>query len=342
MPQVRHEALEARLERALPPVVWIHGDEPLFVQEAGDAVRRRARALQFDERQVLQVERGFRPEAILAEVGSGSLFCARRLVEIRFPAKPGKEALEAIRAALPQLGDEVRLLVTSGRLDRSTTESAPFAAIEREAAVVAVYPVEHGRLKPWIAERLALQGQRADDATLELIAARVEGNALAAHQEIRKLGLLFEKGPLPAESARAAVLDVARYSAFDLVDAALAGDLARTRRTLAGLEAEATALPLVLWALAEAARVLVRCHEALALGEQPAQVLRQARVFGPREQLYRGAMRRIDAAQARRALHVAAHADTIIKGLTPGESWQALGALALLLAGGPVLEETPR
>ena len=339
MAQVRPEALPGRLRSALPAVVWIHGDEPLFVQEASDAVRARARELQFDERQVLQVERGFKADEIRNEAGSGSLFATSKLIEIRFPGKPAKDMLETIAALLEQLPDEVRLLVTSARLDRATTESANFTRIERAGFVVPVYPLERSRLKGWIAERLRRQGQSADDATLELIAARVEGNALAADQEIRKLGLLFDGGELPVDETRDAVLDVARYSAFDLVDAALSGDRLRSVRTLSGLEAEGEAPPLVLWALADAVRTLMRLHEGRASGRAESQVLREARVFGPREQLYRGALQRIDQALARRALQMAAHTDTIIKGLNPGEGWQALAALALTIAGAPVLED---
>ena len=339
MAQVRAESLAARLAAGLPPVVWIHGDEPLFVQEASDAVRSKARELRFEERQVLQVERGFKADEIRDAAGSGSLFAATKLIEIRFPAKPAKELLQTIADLLAQLPDEVRLLVTSARLDRATTESASFAPIDRAGVVVPVYPLERGRLKGWIAERLKRQGQSAADATLELIAARVEGNALAADQEIRKLGLLFESGDLPIEATRDAVLDVARYSAFDLVDAALAGDRQRSARTLAGLEAEGEAPPLVLWALADAVRTLVRLHEGRASGRAEAQVLREARVFGPREQMFRAAMRRIDSAQAQRALQMAARTDTIIKGLNPGDGWQAIAMLALTIAGAPVLEQ---
>ncbi len=340
MAQVRPEALTGRLKSGLPPVVWIHGDEALFVQEASDAVRARARELQFDERQVLQVERGFRADEIRNEVGSGSLFATSKLVEIRFPGKPSKDLLETIAALVAHMPEEVRLLVNSSRLDRGTTESANFKQIDRAGIVVPVYPLERSRLTGWIAERLRRQGQSGDEATLELIAARVEGNAMAADQEIRKLGLLFDRGPLPVDETRDAVLDVARYSAFDLVDAALAGDRQRSVRTLAGLQAEGEAPPLVLWALADAVRTLVRLHEGRADGRAEGQVLREARVFGPREQLYRSALGRIDHQHALGALQMAAHTDTIIKGLNPGDGWQALGMLALRIAGAPVLEQS--
>jgi len=337
--QVRLEALEAALARGVPPLVWIHGDEPLLVQEAAQSVRDALRAAGFGERQVFDGGRGFRADALLAETGSLSLFASRRLIELRLTARPTREIGQALGTAVAQLGEDTRLLVSGPRLDRTSTESAWFAAIERAGFVVPVWPLERAQLPQWIAARLARQGQRADRATLEWIAERVEGNLLAAHQEIGKLGLLFPRGELPPEETRAAVLNVARYDAFDLVAAMLAGDAARALRSLDGLRAEGEAEPLILWAIADALRTLLRLHEARRAGRPQAQALREARVFGPRERSFVQALARLDEDTVRAALQRAARTDRMIKGIDPTDAWHGLEILVMSLAGAPTLAE---
>ncbi len=337
MTQVRAEQLSAALARGVPPLVWIHGDEPLLVQEAAQAVRRTLRDAGFDERRVFDGGRGLRPDAFLAETGALSLFASRRLVELRLTGKPNREIGQMLGTAAGQASDDTRLLVTGPRLDRATTETAWFAAIDRAAMIVPIWPVERAQLPQWIAARLARQKQRADRDTLALIAERVEGNLLAAHQEIGKLGLLFPEGDLPPEETRAAVLDVARYDAFDLVAAMLSGDVPRTLRSLDGLRAEGAAEPLVLWALADALRTLLRLADARRAGRPLAQALREARVFGPRERLFEQALGRLDVARLHAALQRAARTDRMIKGLDGADAWQGLQDLAASVAGAPTL-----
>lgn len=334
---VRPEGLERALRNGLPALTWIHGDEPLLAIEAADRVRAAARAQGCDERSVLYVERGFSATELAGQAGSMSLFASSRLIELRIPNSPTRELGEALAALAGRLDDSVRILATSGLLDRKIINGAWFKALEPHMLHVAVYPIDRARLAGWIGERLAAQGQRAGRETLELIADRVEGNLLAAHQEIRKLGLLFPEGPLAAQAVRDAVLNVARYDPYALLEAALGGDVERTRRSLDGLRAEGAAEPLVLFALADGARTLVRLFDDRLRGVAPAQSFAQARVFGPRTATYRSAMARHDAASARRALQAAARADTMIKGAVRGDPWQALGDLALSLAGAPML-----
>jgi DNA polymerase-3 subunit delta len=333
MAQVKPDALQSLLDRGMPPIVWIHGEEPLLAIEAGDRVRSAARAAGLEERVVFEVDRSFKPAMLAAEAGAMSLFGARKLIELRFAGKPGKEIGETIATCLAGLDESVRLLVVSPRLDRSSTETEWFSAIDRRGAVVAVYPVDRRELPRWIATRLAAQGQRADAQTLERIAERVEGNLLAAHQEVRKLGLLFPQGELPAQAARSAVMSVARFDAFGLVDAMLGAEAARCRRGLAGLQAEGEAAPLLVWALADAVRALLRLHEAAAAGRPLQPILRQARVFGPRERLFTSALSRLPVSRLRAALQRLARIDRMVKGASPGDPWKALEHLMLGLSG---------
>lgn len=338
--QIKLEGLDAALARRLPPLAWVHGDEALLVIEAADAIRAAFRAAGHTEREVLVVDRGFRVDALLAQAGTMSLFAESRLIELRLSGKPGKELGDAL-AALAASGDEsTRVLVSGPRLDRAATGSAWFAELDRNALSVAVYPVERARLGQWIAARLARQGQRLDAGTLAFVADRVEGNLLAAQQEILKLGLLFGRGQLAGEDVRQAVLDVARYDAFGVGEAMLAGDAARALRTLDGLAAEGQAVPLVLWAMAEAIRNLWRLSQARDRGENPAQLTRSLRIYPPRDRAYLDAVRRLDTAAAERAMRVAAEVDRMAKGVAPGDPWAAMAHLAMAIAGAPAFCES--
>lgn len=338
---MRAEALAGALAkldtRGPPPVVWIASDEDLLRLEASDAVRAAARRAGFEERKVFHVERGFKLEAIRAETQALSLFATRRLLELRFSGKPGKELGEGLAALLDELGDDNRLLVTSPRLERATQESAWFARIDRAGWAIPIATVDRGRLPAWIAERLARSGQQADAQTLALIAERVEGNLMAADQEVRKLALLFPAGKLAPEAVRAAVLDVARWDAFDLVDAALAGDSGRCLRCLEGLRAEGSAVPVVLWALSDAVRNLLRLSRLAQSGQALGQAMRSMRIWGERERLYPPAIRRLPQSRLESLLRACMQVDRITKGLQAGDEWQALQTVALGLAGAPVL-----
>lgn len=323
----------ARAKGALPAVVWIASDEPLLRLEAADTVRTAARSVGFDERRVFQADRGFRPALLMQEAGALSLFASRRLLELRIDGKVGRELGQGLADAVSSMPEDTRLMVTSPRLDRSATEAAWYGRIVSSGWMLALPAVERERLPAWIGERLARQGQRADAATLQLIADRVEGNLLAAHQEVAKLALLCPSGRLEVETVRAAVLDVARWDVFDLVGAALTAETARALRCLAGLRAEGTAVPVVLWALADAVRTLLRVAQARAGGRPIAQALRDARVWGPRERAFTVALGRLDPPGLRLLLRACARTDRITKGVLEGDAWQSVEAIVLGLAG---------
>ena len=333
--QIKLDGLDAALARGLPGLAWVHGDEPLLVIEAADTIRAALRAAGFVEREVLAVDRSFRVDALLAQAGTMSLFATSRLIELRLSGKPGKDLGDALAALAASIDDSTRILVSGPRLDRTTTDSAWFGQLERNALSVAIYPVERARLGQWIAARLARQGQRLDAATLAFVADRVEGNLLAAHQEVLKLGLLFGSGQLAGEEVRQAVLDVARYDAFGVGEAMLAGDAARTLRTLDGLAAEGQAAPFVLWAMTDAIRNLWRLSHARDRGENPAQLTRALRIYPPRDRAFLDAVRRLDTTTIEAAVRFAAQVDRMAKGVAPGDPWAAMAHLGMKIAGAP-------
>jgi DNA polymerase-3 subunit delta len=333
MPALRAEQLEPHLAREPGPLYTIHGDEPLLALEAADAIRRNARARGFSERAVFVAERNFDWSELLGSAASPSLFGEKKLIELRLPSgKPGTEGGKAIENYCAKPPPDVLTLVTLPRLDRAGQTSSWFQALEA-GVVVNVYPVERSRLPDWIASRLARQKQKAGGETLQFLADCVEGNLLAAHQEIQKLALLLPEGELPFEAVREAVMNVARYDVAKLSDAMLAGDRTRLARMLQGLEGEGEAPPRVLWILAEEIRAVCRVQEAIGKGRSVADACRDARVWGDtRQRLVGQAAKKFSRKTLLAALEHAAGVDRIIKGVVKGDAWDELLQLGLRFA----------
>ncbi len=345
--QIAATQLEAHLSRnALRPLYTFHGDEPLLVQEAATALRAAARAQGFAERRVFTVAGArYNWSAVLGALGSQSLFAERQLIEVQIPSgKPGVDGAKALQQIAEQLGessDGATLgLVLLPRLDRATRSGGWFGALERAGAVVQIDAVERAALPGWIAQRLARQQQRvapgeAGQRTLQFFADRVEGNLLAAHQEVQKLGLLHPAGELSYEQVEQAVLDVARFHVFKLPEVVLAGQAQRAMRMLDGLAAEGVAAVPVHYALAEEIRSLKRVHDALQAGQPMPLALRESRIWGAREQLFERVLPRLSADTLAQLLLAAHHVDGIVKGLRvpgwPTEAWAALHRLAMQL-----------
>ena len=340
--QVRADQLAQHLSKGLKPLYTVWGDEPLLAQEAGDAIRAAARAAGCTERQVHTVAGAhFDWSSLIGASQALSLFADRQLIEIRIPSgKPGKDGSEALQKYCESLSDDIVTLVQLPKLDRTQQQSAWFNALDGAGVTVRVDPIERKALPQWIAQRLAAQGQRvmggeAGQQTLAFFADRVEGNLLAAHQEISKLGLLYPAGELSFEQVEAAVLNVARYDVFKLGEAVLAGQVARALRMLEGLEAEGEAAVLVHWSLAEDIRALKRVKDAVNAGKPLPMALRESRVWGVKERLFERAVPLLtDNALA--ALVDAAHVcDGLVKGLKhpdwPLEPWEGLRRVVLML-----------
>ncbi|MDO8314016.1 MAG: DNA polymerase III subunit delta [Rugosibacter sp.] len=290
--QLRPEQLGAHLDKPLASLYLLHGDEPLLVIEAADAIRLAARRQGFTEREVIVAGTGFRWDDLFLAAGNLSLFGETKLIDLRIPSgKPGREGSEALQRYCQTLGSGTVTLITLPELDWQAKKAAWVTALSQAGVALECNAPPLVRLPQWLAERLARQQQTASRAGLEFIAAHVEGNLLAAHQEIQKLGLLYPTGEVSLAQIEAAVLNVARYDVSDLRDALKNRDTVRAVRTLEGLQAEGAAPPLVLWALASEART----------------------------------------AQNRPALLHAAKIDRMIKGLATGDLWNEFLQLTLRL-----------
>jgi DNA polymerase-3 subunit delta len=334
--------LQAHLQKGLRSLYTLHGDEALLVQEAADAIRAAARQQGYTERSVHVVSGAhFDWSEVLAAGGSMSLFAERQILEIRVPTgKPGKEGSPMIQqlAQSAEGNDSTLTLFVLPRLDGPTKKGAWFGALEQFGVSLQIDSLDRAQLPQWIAQRLKLQNQSVaagqdGQNCLQFFADRVEGNLLAAHQEIQKLSLLYPAGELTHAQVESAVMNVARYDVFKLSEAVLAGQVARVQRMLDGLQAEGEAAVLVHYTLSEDIRALKRVKDAMAEGRPLPMALREQRIWGVREKLFERVLPKLSTARLAQLLKNAHQVDGIVKGLKvadwPTDPWQALQRLAL-------------
>jgi DNA polymerase-3 subunit delta len=331
---LKGEQLAAHLDRDLKAVYVVYGDEPLLVIEAADAIRAAARRKGFDEREVLTAIAGFNWNELHLATGNMSLFGGRQLIDLRIPTgKPGREGGKAIQDYCARPSPDALLLVTLPGLDWSEEKATWLKALTEAGVAVKLIPPNLAELPAWIAGRLRRQQQKTGNDALRFIAERVEGNLLAAHQEIQKLALLYPEGELSLQQIQEAVLNVARYDLDGLREALLSGDVARLTRTLDGLQQEGEAPPLVLWAMTEEVRALAQVKAGQKQGQPVDALLKEARVWGARQSLFKRALPRIKESTANAALEDAARIDRMIKGIGGGDGWTEFLRLGLGLAG---------
>ena len=329
--KIRAKQLDAQLRKGVAKLYAIHGAEALVALEAADRIREAARRAGCTEREIFFAEPGADWSRLNASAANLSLFASKRLLELRIPGgKPGVEGARAIEAWCASLSDDTVALVMLPELDWQQQKSRWFEALDATGVLVEAKPVTRDELPEWLAERLGRQGQSASVETLEWLADRVEGNLLAAKQEVDKLALLLPKGEISLGAMREAVTDVSRFERDTLVDAIHEGDAARIARIVESLEAEGEPLPLLAWTLAEELRMVM----ALAAGQRPRRFLPPERI----EAIARTAKRHSTQSLERGILR-AHRIDRMIKGVEAGDPWDALLELALDLAGKPVLAD---
>jgi DNA polymerase III subunit delta len=350
--QLRLEHLDKHLQAGGPSgshepkrLFTLFGDEPLLAQEAGDAIRRAARNNGYTERSIFTMVGAHPDWDSLLNAGSAmSLFGDRQLIDLRIPSgKPGKEGSAAIQQFVENAASNPDLLtlVTLPRLDKTQQSSAWFTALDQHGVTVRCDPIERQALPLWIAQRLALQGQQAEPGetgqrALAFFADRVEGNLMAAHQEVIKLGLVYPAGTLTWEQIDQAVVDVARFNVFKLSETVLGGHTRRALRMIDSLQAEGEAAVLVHWSLADDIQALYRVRCAVDGGKPLPMVLREQRVWGPKERLFEQLVPKLRAPALARLVNAASIVDGIVKGLRhplwPADPWAALRRLTYTLS----------
>jgi DNA polymerase-3 subunit delta len=328
--------LRSQLQRELLPVYLISGDEPLQVGECADAVRSAARDAGYTTREVLEAGSGFDWQQLTSEAAAFSLFADKKIIDLRLAnGKPGAEGGRVLSNYCADPPPDTLLLLTLPRIERQQQNSKWFKAIDGAGAVIQVWPVDPSRLPAWIEQRLQAVGITPSTEAVRVLADRVEGNLLAARQEIEKLQLLHGPGTLDADALRGAVADSARYDPFELVDSALRGETSRCLHILAGLRGEGVAAARVLWALHREIRQTARLSADIARGLSTDRALSRARVFSRRIPGVRQALQRLRTAQWLQLLETCRDADHAIKGLSQQQPWLLLEDIVMKMCGRP-------
>lgn len=332
--KISGDNLASSLARGLSPIYLVSGDEPLLVNEAADAIRARARADGYTERDLHVVERGFDWNALLADSRAMSLFAQRKIVEIRMTnPTPGEQGGSAIVELAQQGSPDNLVLVITGKLDGRTQNSKWVSAIDKHGVLTQVWPIDLTRLPNWIRERLARHGLQAEPAAAALLAERVEGNLLAAHQEVEKLALLVPPGPLDTQTVLEAVADSARFDVLQLGEAAMRGQTARALRILEGLRGEGVEPVLALWAVNKDLQWLARVQYLMRNGQSADSAMNAVYVWRPRQAAMKQALSRLKPGAVRGLLLDASRVDRATKGVLRTNPWVELEALVARFAG---------
>jgi len=332
--KLKAEQLSNHLQQPLRPIYLLSGDEPLLIQEAGDQLRGVARNNGFSEREVFHAEAGFNWEALLQSSQSLSLFSDKQLIELHIPnGKPGTKGSDILSQICTSPSPDNLILIYCPKLDPAAQRSAWFNAIDKAGVVIPFWPIETQRLPSWIQQRCHSAGLRIDTDAAQLLADRVEGNLLAAAQEIEKLKLVNDGSPLSIEQIFGGVSDNSRYDLFGLIDAALGAKSSRCLKILQGLRAEGTDAIVVLGSLTWEIRKLLDLSQLG--GGISEQHYKKHRIWGNKKTLVNQALRRLPPAKLSQMLQQCAGIDQAIKGMRHDDPWQLLSSLVLDISGKP-------
>ena len=333
MAKLRPEQLSAALNKSVAPIYIVTGDEPLLIQESCDMIRAAARKAGFIERDLYHCDSHFEWSQVLASANSMSLFADKKIIELRMPSgKPSDKGKVLQEYAQAPASDNL-LLIIIDKLDKDVAKSKWFTALEQQGVHIQHWSVTPENLPHWISQRLKQAGLQADGNAVDLLASRIEGNLLAAVQEIEKLKLLAPGNVISMELMASVVADSARYDLFGLSDKALHGDASAAVKTLHGLKAEGTDAIAVLWALTRDIRSLVQISLATTQGKSFEMAATKAGVWDKKQPLFRAALQRIKPAQLQQLLRKANGIDKAVKGMREAEPWDELLDLILNLAG---------
>jgi len=331
--RVYPEKLTGELQRQLQPVYLVSGDEPLQQQECCDAIRKTAREQGCMEREIIDGGvNNFNWDTLLHSSNNLSLFAERKLIELRLPSgKPGAEGSKALCEYLDTASGDDVLLIIAGKIDKQSTNSKWYKAIDKAGATIQVWPIDAKNLPRWVQQRVRAAGMEIDLDALQLLCDRVEGNLLAAVQEVEKLKLLATNGRITPETITAAVSNNARYNVFAMTDSALQGDATTSLRMLQGLRSEGTEAPAALWALAREVRTLYAAQQQCDRGQNPQQALSAQRVWKTRMSMMQSALARHDTDSLSELVTFLCEIDGSIKGYADGKPWDHLEALVARL-----------
>jgi DNA polymerase III subunit delta len=335
--RLRPEQLAQQLKKNLLPIYVVSGEDPLLMQECCDQIRRRAREDGCTEREIIEAATGNSNshwQELIASAASMSLFAERKLVELRLPSgKPGAEGSKTFSQYLDMASGDDVLLIVAGKIDKQSTNSKWFKALDSAGAIIQVWPVDSKNLPRWLQNRISMSGMSIDNEALQLLCERVEGNLLAAVQEVEKLKLLADEGRISVDTITASVSNNARYNVFEMADNALKGDSRASLRMLHGLRGEGTEAISALWALEKDIRTLSSAQADCDRGQNPQQALSARRVWNNRMPQMQAALARHNSASLTHLMEQALAVDGSIKGYAAGKPWDKLESLIAGLCG---------
>ncbi len=333
--RLRANQLKANLEKGVASIYLICGDEPLQLGEAADVVRQTAKKSGYENREIFTVDANFNWKGLLESAASLSIFSDRKIIDLRIPSgKPGTEGAKAIVKYCEKPHEDTLLLITAGKIAKASEKTRWFQALDKAGVIVQVWSLDGRDLLQWVQQRMQQKGLQADQTALQLLTSRIEGNLLAAAQEIEKLYVLYGNTKrLTEQDILNAVADSSRYDVFKLVDSTLAGQTQRTHRILQGLKAEGVAEPVVLWALSREARTLIKIKELMSQGERKDSAYKKNQVWGNRQKLLDSALQRLSYQHLENILLLAAKADRQIKGEACGDVWMTFMDICLIFSG---------
>ncbi len=334
MAKLRSDQLKKALAKNLAPIYLITGDESLLVQEACDSIRRQANLNGYTERELHHTDAGFQWDHLFNSANSMSLFAEKKIIEIRVHnGKPGDTGSKAIIEYCQSLSDDNLLLLICPKIDKRSQNAKWFKALEKYADIVTVWPIGLQQLPRWVEQRLEAAGLYAERNAIDILCAKVEGNLLAAAQEIEKLKLLVNEKKIDAQTMADAVTDSARYDVFGLVDKAISGNSRAAIASLSGLKGEGTEATLILWALSREIRVITSIKEGLENGKSFELCAKQNGVWENRKPAIKQIVYRLRLKQMYMLIRKSSHADKIIKGSQKGDVWNVLNDIVLALSG---------
>ena len=331
--RIKPEQLTGVLQKGLMPVYFITGDEPLQLGELADEIRKAARKNGYDNREIVSVETGFEWNQLAFMADSLSIFADKKIIDLRLPSgTPGVEGSKALIDYCDRISEDTILLITAGKIDSKALKSRWVETLDKQGLVIQVWPLEGQDLIRWIQNRMQLRGLVVQLDGIQLLAARIEGNLLAAAQEIEKLYVLYGAGSLSVQQINDVVADSSRYDVFKLMDTVLSANVSRIIKVLSGLRSEGTAAPIVLWALTRDARLLIKLKLAMAQGQNQDTLFKNHNIWDKRKLLISHALKRLSDRDLNHILVASAIADRQIKGQQAGDAWESLLEICLKFA----------
>ncbi len=325
--------LAQQLKKGLAPVYLVTGDEPLLVQECCDQIRKAARDGGYPDRLTFHADQPGSWSAIAGELNAMSLFSERRRIEVHLANGKVGDGRAVLEQMLQEPPEDIILLLIGSRLDAAETRRKWYKALQNKGVHIPVWPLDAGKFQPWLQQRASARGLTLTREALAILAERLEGNLLAASQELDRLALMTDGKTIDEETVEQAVQDSSRFSGFELVSELLAGRAPHAGKIIGTLRHEGENPLGLLAVLSRDLNLILELKTPGTGAENPSAFLKKRGVFQPqRARILEQAARRLTRAQLYQAISLCSQADRAAKGFDDLSPWHHLQDMAILLA----------